>query len=65
MGETDIVKELKEVRDRLDKIETFFAHDGFSVMLNEKLSAHFGHMTEILMGKIDKMEKALLRKDQK
>jgi hypothetical protein len=46
MNESEIAKELKEVRDRLDKIETFFAHDGLSVMLNE--SAREGKTTRFL-----------------
>jgi hypothetical protein len=61
----DIAKQLEEIGERLDKIETFFAHDGFSMMLNEKLASNFGHMTKILVERIDKLEKDLLRKDRK
>ena len=59
MNESEIVEQLKEVNDKLEKIETFFAHDGLSVMLNEKLTA----MTKALVERIDRLEKALIRKD--
>lgn len=61
MSESDIAKELREIKERLDKIETFFAHDGLSVMLNEKLASNFGDMTEILVAKMDKIEQSIRR----
>jgi hypothetical protein len=60
MGESDIAKEL-EIKERLDKIETFFAHDGLSAMLNEKLASNFRHMTEILLKRMDKLESEIRR----
>lgn len=56
MKEDEIAKELEEIKERLNKIETFFAHNGLSVMLNEKLASNFGHMTEILVAKIDEIK---------
>lgn len=58
---TEILVELEEMNKKLDKIETFFARDGLSVMLNEKLSA----MLHALIEKMDRIEKASMRKDQK
>jgi hypothetical protein len=61
MNESEIAEELKEVKERLDKIETFLTHDGLSKMLNEKLSSNFTMMTNILVNRIEKIEKAIER----
>jgi hypothetical protein len=61
MNESDIAKELEEIKERLDKIETFFAHDGFWMMLNEKLASNFGHMTEILIKRMDELKEEIRR----
>jgi DNA-binding FrmR family transcriptional regulator len=64
MNDEEILEQLKAINIKLDKIETFLAHDGLSEMLNEKLSYNFGEMTKALVAKMDKIEQAI-RKDQK
>lgn len=56
MSEDEVVKQLKEINDKLGKIVNFLSHDGLSTMLNEKLSSYCKQMTEILARRIDTSE---------